>query len=119
MLCEANSSGLVSIACTGSLAQAMSLATAFMRSLLPSRTARITAIDGEGPMAAAVAQHAVVVSGEISQKSTTPWSMGTKLICRLVSLIISASPLGREDFAATTVGAAFATPDQNSIGKVK
>lgn len=101
----------------GSFAQAISASIAFSRVSSCFSAALIAATAGSGPMAAAVAQQAVVVSGEMPWNSATDISIGMKLIRRLVASISFASPSEREYLAEIAVGATLISSAQNSSGK--
>src|SRR5712692_6037794 len=114
MLYEANSSGLRMIGSTVWDAHFRSASTIFARSKSLARMASIIAMAGCGPIEAAVAQQAVVVSGESSAKRNTAPSLGRKWTRPLLASRQASRVLAFENLADMTVGAWATTRPQNS-----
>src|SRR5438105_6648495 len=99
---------------TGSEAHLRSASTALARAQSRPRTASIRATAGRGPIEAAVAQHALVVSGESSAKRSTAPSLGRKWTRPLLASRHASNVFGFENLADMTVGALATTRPQNS-----
>src|SRR5690349_17793456 len=99
---------------TGSDAHLRSASTARARSTSLARMASISATAGCGPMDAAVAQQAVVVSGDSSAKRCTAPSLGRKCTLPLLASMQASSVPGFENLADITVGALAMVLAQNS-----
>src|SRR5579862_1368293 len=99
---------------TGSLAHLRSVFTALARSQSLAKMASIRASAGWGPIDAAVAQQAVVVSGESSAKRSAAPSLGKKCTRPLLASRHASSEPGFENLADMMVGAFSITRPQNS-----